>query len=262
MQRTKTLQTRETLANDLRKLGLVAGMTVIVHSSLSSIGWVNGGPVAVVQALMDVITPEGTIVMPTHSGENSDPSTWGNPPVPEEWWSEIRNTMPAFDPQISPTRMMGKVVEVFRAYPGVTRSYHPTLSFAAWGKHAQIVTANHSLDFGLGEGSPLARIYELNGYVLLLGVSHENNTSFHLAENRMGQRRIIEEGSPILKDGQRVWEVFKNIEMDSDVFEKIGEEFEQKYKVSYGQVGIAPSRLFNQKDCVDFAQRWFEQSNT
>ncbi len=67
-------RTRETLADDLRQLGVQAGMVIIAHSSLRSIGWVNGGSVAVVQALLDVITPDGTLTMPAHSGEYSDPS--------------------------------------------------------------------------------------------------------------------------------------------------------------------------------------------
>ncbi|MED1448875.1 AAC(3) family N-acetyltransferase, partial [Bacillus pacificus] len=65
--------TIKTITNDLRKLGLEKGMTVIVHSSLSSIGWVSGGAVAVVEALMNVITEEGTIIMPTQSSDLSDP---------------------------------------------------------------------------------------------------------------------------------------------------------------------------------------------
>ena len=97
-------RTRDTLAADLRALGLHAGMVVIAHSSLRSLGWVNGGAVAVVQALLDVITPEGTLVMPAHSGEYSDPSYWQHPPVPEAWWPIIRDTMPAFDPRCTPTR--------------------------------------------------------------------------------------------------------------------------------------------------------------
>ena len=91
-------RTRESLASDLRALGLSRGMIVIVHSSLSAIGWVSGGSVAVVQALMDVLTPAGTLVMPTHTGDLSDPSFWQNPPVPETWWDIIRDTMPAFEP--------------------------------------------------------------------------------------------------------------------------------------------------------------------
>ena len=86
------------LAADLSAAGLEAGAVVLVHSSLSQIGWVAGGPVAVVQALMQVLTPKGTLMMPTHTSDNSDPANWANPPVPESWWPIIRAEMPAFDP--------------------------------------------------------------------------------------------------------------------------------------------------------------------
>src|SRR5947209_4670435 len=108
-------RTRASLAEDLRRLGLSEGVTVLVHSSLSTLGWVCGGPVAVVQALLDVLTDSGTLVMPTHSGEYSDPAPWQEPPVPRDWWPVIRETMPAFDPQVTPTRGMGRIVEVFRS---------------------------------------------------------------------------------------------------------------------------------------------------
>src|SRR5215467_6186758 len=181
---TPAPRTRESLANDLRQLGVMVGMTIIVHSSMSSLGWVSGGPVAMVQALMDVVTEAGTIVMPTQTGEYSDPAQWENPPVPQAWWQIIRETMPAFDPLITPATFMGRTVEVFRTWPGALRSNHPIVSFAAWGRHAQYITAGHTLEYGLGEGSPLGRIYDLDGWVLLLGVGYDSNTSFHLAEYR------------------------------------------------------------------------------
>ncbi len=73
--KTRSPRTRKTLTQDLINAGLIPGITVIVHSSLSSLGWVCGGAVTVVQALMDVLTVEGTLVMPTHSNDFSDPET-------------------------------------------------------------------------------------------------------------------------------------------------------------------------------------------
>src|SRR4051794_16906227 len=97
-------------------------MTVMVHSSLSTLGFVCGGAHTVVQALLDVIGPDGTLMMPTHSGGLSDPAAWGDPPVPETWWETIRATMPAFDATLTPMRSMGAIVDCFRHVPGVRRS--------------------------------------------------------------------------------------------------------------------------------------------
>jgi aminoglycoside 3-N-acetyltransferase len=251
--------TRESLTHDLHELGVEAGMTLLMHSSLSALGWVAGGPVTVIQALMDVVTVAGTIVVPAFSGDLSDPARWRNPPVPENWWPVIYEAMPAFDPRITPTRQMGKIVDTFRAWPGVTRSYHPTDSFAAWGRHAEFVTAKHSLDYGLGEGSPLARIYDLDGWVLLLGVGFGNNTSFHLAEYRQPQPPQIMQGAPIFENGQRVWKAYCEVDIDDSPFPDIGADFERLGEVRVSKVGSADARLFRQRPAVDFALEWLRR---
>jgi aminoglycoside 3-N-acetyltransferase len=252
-------RTRETLASDLRRLGLQPGMVVIAHSSLSSIGWVNGGSVAVVQALLDVITPAGTLVMPAHSGEYSDPSHWQHPPVPEAWWPIIRDTMPAFDPRGTPTRGMGRIAETFRTWPGALRSSHPQDSFAAWGRRAEFITANHALENGLGDQSPLARVYDLDGAVLLLGVPYGNNTSFHLGEYRAPGGKFSLQSAPIMENGQRVWKTFTTLEVDSGCFDELGADFEKAHPVKIGLVGSATTRLFSQRAAVDFAEQWITE---
>ncbi|MBW4555112.1 MAG: AAC(3) family N-acetyltransferase [Trichormus sp. ATA11-4-KO1] len=253
---TASPRTRQNLATEFFNAGLTSGMTVIVHSSLSSLGWVCGGSVAVVQALMDVITPAGTLVMPTHSGDLSDPAEWQAPSVPSDWWSIIRKTMPAFDPRITPTRGMGKIVETFRTWQNVVRSSHPAVSFAAWGKHAEEITSDHTLDNSLGESSPLARLYELNGWVMLLGVGYDNCTSFHLGEYRVGQTKRVNKGAPIVETGERVWKLYTDIELDSENFVDMGEAFEQAGHVKVSTVGSAQTKLFSIINAVDFAVSW------
>ncbi len=110
------------LVADLRSLEVTAGMTVMVHSSLSRLGYVAGGAQAVVNALLEGVGTDGTIMMPTHSGDLSDPALWSNAPVAAAWWDTLHREMPAFDVRLTPTRGMGAIVECFRHVSRVRRS--------------------------------------------------------------------------------------------------------------------------------------------
>jgi aminoglycoside 3-N-acetyltransferase len=250
--------TVSTLAADIRDLGVSAGETLLVHSSLSSLGWVCGGAPAVVDALQEVVTDDGTLVMPTHTGY-TDPAGWSNPPVPDEWKVRIRETMPAYRPDSTPTRGMGAIPECFRTYPNTYRSDHPAVSFAAWGADAEAVVRDHALDYRLGENSPLARVYEMDGDVLLLGVGHDTNTSLHLAEHRADiENETTTNGGPILSDGKRVWVEYENIEENTDDFIELGADFERNVGLTAGRIGAATAKLVSQRTLVAFAVEWFE----
>lgn len=248
---TGPLVTRATVTEQLRDLGVQPGETLLVHSSLSRLGWVCGGAVAVVQGLRDAVGPDGTIVVPTQSGDLSDPALWANPPVPEEWWERIRATMPAYDPLITPSRGVGVIPETVRTWPGALRSAHPQTSFAAIGSRAAEIVDGHAPDCRLGESSPLARLEELHARVLLLGVGYDTCTSFHLAEYRIPSP-LVRVGRP----GADGWETVTEVSITSDRFDELGHDFERDRPVVRGRVGAADVRLFPVADAVGYAERW------
>jgi len=196
--------------------------------------------------------------MPTHSGQLTDPAGWRAPPVPPSWWPFIREHEPAFDPAATPTRQMGAIAECFRALPGVRRSNHPHVSFAARGANAARIVDGHALGDSLGETSPLARLYELDGQVLLLGVGHDRNSSIHLAEYRTAvpTRRREWKAGPILLGGKRVWASYEDIAFDTGDFAALGAAFAERGHETSGRVGYAPARLMRQRAIVDFAAGW------
>jgi aminoglycoside 3-N-acetyltransferase len=124
---------------------------------------VEGGPLGLIAALRAAVGPEGTLVMPTMT----DGTT-------------------VFDPRSTPTHGMGITAETFWRQPGVVRSTHPGGSFAAQGPQAEWICRPQPLSPPHGLDSPVGRVYEQGGQVLLLGVGHSESTTLHLAESMAG----------------------------------------------------------------------------
>lgn len=253
---------KKDLVKDLINLGLKNGDVVIVHTSLKSIGYVCGGTQTVIEALIEVVGVEGTIVMPTQSWKNLDPENGVHWEVDKKDWDKIRECWPAYDKKLTPTNTMGAVAEAFRQWPGSIRSNHPARSICAWGKYAEYIAKEHSLSNIFGDGSPIGKLYELDAKVLLIGVGYDKNTSIHLADARATypNKHNCVEHSAILENGIRVWKEYITLYVDGEDFEEIGKAFEEEHIVNIGKIGNAESRLMNQRDIVDFAVGWIEKN--
>jgi aminoglycoside 3-N-acetyltransferase len=262
VQKTDIPLTRSSLAEELGACGLSSGQIVLVHSSLSKLGWIPGGAEAAILAMLDVLGEDGTLMLPTHTSDNSDPSDWANPPVPKSWWPLIRKHTPPYNPRTTPTRMMGAIPELFRTWPGTIRSAHPVTSFAAHGPLAEHLTSEHLLEEELGNRSPIGRLYELDGYVLLLGVGHMNNSSIHLAEYRTNYpgKRTLETGSSMIVDGKRRWVKYETLDLQDEDFGELGLAFDHASKLAVPRIAQAEVRFFKQRSLVDFAIEWMERN--
>jgi aminoglycoside 3-N-acetyltransferase len=262
-------QTRTGLAADLRRLGIADGDTLLVHASLRRVGWVVGGPVAVVQALRDAVGSAGTIVVPTGTADNSDPSRWhltGKQAVPAQWWPAIREHMLPFDSSVTPSTNMGAVAETVRVWPGAVRSQNPKTSFAALGPHAEWLMADHALECLLGEQSPLATLEKVGAKILLLGVGYEVCTAFHLAEYRATAPPVRDYECVVGGAGGRRWHRYEDVALSDVDFADLGAALEEsdvgaRY-VRHGYVGAAPCRVLSLPGAVEFAVGWLARSRS
>lgn len=250
--------TKEVLIHKFSQLGIKQGDTLLVHASLSSLGYVVGGAEDLFLALRDVIGEQGTIVVPSQTVEISDPASWQYTPVPEEWHDVIRNAMPAYSKELSYSKAMGAFSQFIGILPDSIRSNHPMYSFTAIGKKASEIIEQDSLDFPFGDKSPLGRLYSIGAKILMIGTDFETNTSLHLAENRLN-RAVIQERSKILtKDGEK-WISFKNSELDLyDDYLEIQKNFMEQFNVNHILINEGTVYLFDMKECVDFTQHYYQ----
>jgi aminoglycoside 3-N-acetyltransferase len=254
---------RKRLVADLRALGVPAGRPLLVHASLSHIGHVKGGADTVIAALLEVLGPDGTLVTGAGTPENSTTSrafqtrTADYTPAAVQ---KFRDEMPAFNRKNTQTSV-GAIAEALRTTPGAHRSAHPQSSFAAVGREARALMAGHRVKCHLGEDSPLAKLYERDALILMLGVDYRACSAFHLAEYRYRERPPKRVYSCVVKKwGKSRWFYYRDVALDDGDFETIGNYVErvltgQEVMLS-GRVGRAESCLIPMRSVVDLASQW------
>jgi aminoglycoside 3-N-acetyltransferase len=258
---------RARLRADLETLPVQPGATVLVHASMRAVKPHQGSAATVVAALLDVLGPDGTLVVPTQTAWNSTSSphfraaTEGMSP---RQIAAHRAALPAFDPLTSPAHGMGALAEYVRTMTGAQRSAHPQTSFAAVGERAGELTRVHRINCHLGAESPLGALYESAGMVLHLGTGYGVSTIFHLAEYlycalplRTYECRLADSAGG---DGDG-WIRFTDIPLYDGDFARLGRDFEAATGgVRRGPVGSAEALIFPAQDAVRYAVKWMRRT--
>lgn len=263
------LLTRSQLVSDLRKLGVNRGGAVMVHTRMSAIGWVVGGAPTVVDALLGVLGRMGTLLVLTGWEDR--------PPYHQDQWDDAtrkayREECPVFDPLVARAeRDHGRVPEAVRTWPGAVHSRHPVAAFAAVGARADWIVSGQSLDEGYGSGSPLERLVNIDGEVLLLGAPLDSVTLLHHAEYiaEVETKRWVEYEMPVLVEGKRTWRrireldsslgAFASEDMGEDAFGRITRDAIAAGIGRSGRVGNAESHLLPARGLVEYAATWMER---
>jgi aminoglycoside 3-N-acetyltransferase len=263
---------RSELVRDLRRLGVAEGGVLMVHTRLSALGWVIGGSETVVRAVLDVLGPEGTLM--AYAGWEDDP--WHLSAWPEEWQRAYQEELPPFDPEVSEAdHEFGRLPERIRTWPGARASSAHVMRVVAVGARAEWIAADQSWDYPQGPGSPLAKLVEAKGQVLMLGAPLETLTILHHAEALVDSRkkRLVIYGIPVRVGEEVVWKEVQDHDTSSrgafpyeevvpqgiDAFEVIGREALAAGCGKTGQVASATSHLFEADRLVAFGVSWMNE---
>lgn len=258
------MHSRNSLARELRELGLSSGDVVMVHASCRRVGEVAGGPDEVHLAIKDAVTPTGTMLMYASCPRYYDEVGRGN--LTPEQEADILEHLPAFDADSArAARDNGALVELFRTWPGSIVNNH-VARFVAWGKQAEYLFSEQPWDFAFGRGSALERFTELDGKILLLGSDHDNVTYLHYPEHigDFPNKRIARFKVPVLEDGVRVWRDMAEVDTSGDnahenwpdnFFAKIVGKYLAQEGNEGGLVGNARSFLFQARGLLEVALR-------
>ena len=230
---------KDRLIEQLLALGVNPGGTLLVHCSFSKARPVEGGPLGLIAALQSAIGPDGTLVMPSMTDDDDHP----------------------FDPEKTPCRELGIVSDTFWRLPGVLRSDSPH-AFAARGPEASGIAAPHPADIPHGLDSPVGRVYDLDGQVLLLGVGHPEDTTIHLAEFLAGVRYRRKKSLMRMVNGRPARLAYAEIDHCCENFAKMDSWLDARNLQARGGIGHAEARLIRSRDIVAAAREHLRENET
>lgn len=263
---TPSFRTRASLRADVVGLGVRSGDTVMVHAAMSRVGRTLNGPDTLIGALLDAVAPSGTVLAYTDWDGAYDELLDEEGRVPPEW----REHIPPFDPAVSrANRDNGVLPEFVRTTPGARRSGNPGASVAAIGAAAERLTADHPLDYGYGESSPLAKLVAAGAKVLMVGAPLDTMTLLHHAEHlaRLPGKRVRRYEVPLATPQGADWQMVEEFDtaapvvagLPDDYFADIVREFLASGESAQGLVGDAPSLLVEAAPICGFAVDWLER---
>ena len=259
-----TITTKDDFKNTFISAQLKTTDKVMVHTALSKFYYVPGGPESLVQALEETIN-QGTIMMPSEVTTNCDPADWEYPPVKQDLIQLVRDNMPPYNPDTSPSEGLGITPEYFRTLPDVVRSCHPYLPIAIWGKDKVQIANKQPLDMPYGLNSTLDYLYQNDGKIIFLGTDYETCTMLHYAESTIGRKtETCSAATGIDKNGKTIWTDYQNIDMDSyDDFNDLGLAFERNFPNEFNQVKLNNSfiKVIKVKPLINFARVWFKKKD-
>lgn len=223
------VRSKQDLIQIFKELGLPNASEVMVHSSLKSLGFVVNGAIDVIDALRYVIGENGTLLMPAHSGDLSDPLNWESVDFDYEARLKIRNNLNSFNTSLTKIRNRGIISSELKNYPGYLRSKHPLNSVGALGLNAEYFTSEHELEASEGLNSPIGKLYQRNGWILLIGVNMTKCSAIHLAEYMADLDYLKDTKMTVLAgkvDGKNLWVKLKKYPDKSDCFDRIEHDFD------------------------------------
>ncbi len=258
-------RTRASLRADLTQIGINQGDTIMVHAAMSAVGPLLNGPDAFSNALLYVIGSEGTMLVYTSWDSVHDDFLDDAGRVVPEW----REHVSAFDAHGSrAVRMNGVIAEFVRTMPGALRSANPGASVAAIGRRAEWITADHPHDYGYGEGSPLSKLVEVGGRVLMVGAPWDTMTLIHHADHlaKLPDKRIRRYEVPYTGSKGTDWRFIEEFDTTEPVVAGLPENYIEQIVTAYvncgggrqGKVGLAPSLLVDAQPMLAFAIAWLE----